>query len=199
MPHTTPHHVATMPSFASLTRTQKRDLILAESHTTSAQITLSPSAIDTLLAALAQTPNHQLDAYSYSRASSAHIINENWGVDVASFPALHHQRDFRPESWDARLLAVLAILSEYTQGQGVYMGSLVCYAVEFRVGNGRRDRDLFVNIGDVIRRVIRDLLQPLREEVCFCCVGFSWMYLVADDGVTGRGRDSCCAREEGGV
>jgi hypothetical protein len=71
-----------------------------------------------------------------------------------------------------RLLAAVVVLSEFMLGQGVNMGSLVCYAVELRVGNGRSKQELVVKEADV-KRVMRDLLQPLHGLVCFFLLGLT--------------------------
>jgi hypothetical protein len=95
---------------------------------------------------------------------SLNIINENWSVDMSTFPLPHHGRSFRPEgdvaAWDTRLLAQLAILSEFTPGQGEMMGTHLCYAVELR----NKKEEMWVKETDV-KRVIKDLLQPLRDPV----------------------------------
>ncbi|KAF2830537.1 hypothetical protein CC86DRAFT_434332 [Ophiobolus disseminans] len=156
-----------MSNFSSLSRAQKLDLILAEEPTDHVQITMSPYAVDALLAALAATPKNELGSYGYNTAASLSLIADNWGIDdITTFPPDHHKRNFRPTgAWGERMLALLAILSEFTQGQGVYMGTLVCYAVELRVGNGRGPgSDLVVKEAD-IKRVIKDVLDPLRDPV----------------------------------
>jgi hypothetical protein len=153
-----------MTDFNSLSRAQKRDLILAEDHgDNQPQITMAPHAIDALQAALSSTPKHRLHE-SYSSSASLALIADNWGVDMSSFPLPHYGRDFRPaggvSAWDTRLLAQLAILSEFTPGQGALMGTHLCYAVELR---NKKD-EMWVKEADV-KRVIKDLLQPLRDPV----------------------------------
>jgi hypothetical protein len=95
---------------------------------------------------------------------------------MSNFTFLHHGRDFRlvgeKSAWDLRLLAAVVVLSEFMLGQGVNMGSLVCYAVELRVGNGRSKQELVVKEADV-KRVMRDLLQPLHGLVCFFLLGLT--------------------------
>ena len=44
------------------------------------------------------------------------------------------------------------------------MGSLLCYAVELRIAGQKNNKDFEVRNVDV-KRVIRDLLLPLREPV----------------------------------
>ncbi|KAH7093090.1 hypothetical protein FB567DRAFT_587537 [Paraphoma chrysanthemicola] len=84
-----------MADFNSLSRAQKRAIIQAEDHSDGQpQITMSPEAVDALQAALSSTPKHRLHE-SYSSAMSLNIINENWGVDMSTFPLSHHGRDFR--------------------------------------------------------------------------------------------------------
>lgn len=158
----------TMTSFDALSRAEKRDLIVPEQHTDGAQITMSPTSVDVLLAALSSAPKHKLQERGYGLASSLALLAENWGVDMSAFPPDHHKRNFRPRgSWDERLLATLAILSEFTQGQGLYMGSLLCSAVELRVCSGQGPgKELVVKVADV-KRVIKDLLEPLREPACY--------------------------------
>jgi hypothetical protein len=153
-----------MSDFNSLTRAQKRDVILSEDHSDGQpQVSMAPDDIDNLLAALSKTPKHKLNE-SYSTSASLALIADNWGVDTSSFPLPHHGRDFRPagdvSAWDTRLLAQLAILSEFTPGQGALMGTHLCYAVELR---NKKD-EMWVKEADV-KRVIKDLLQPLRDPV----------------------------------
>lgn len=62
------------------------------------------------------------------------------------------------------MLGTLAILSHFTPGQGANMGSLLCYAVEPRIGGQKNNKDFEVRNVDV-KRVIRNLLLPLREPV----------------------------------
>jgi hypothetical protein len=59
---------------------------------------------------------------------------------------------------------MLAILSEFTPGQAGNVGSLLCCAVELRVGNGRANQALVVKDVDV-RRVIRDTLRLLSDHM----------------------------------
>jgi len=154
----------TMTSFAHMSRSEKRDQIISEGATNETQITMDPLDVDMLLAALESTPKRKL-VENYSDSDSLHIIADNWGIDMSKFPALHHERDFCPSSWDTRSLATLAVLSEFTPGQGDRMGSFLCSAVELRVGNGRVQKDLWVKEVE-IKRVIRDELKPLREPAC---------------------------------
>lgn len=111
-------------SFDQLTRAQKRDLIRSE-NPSGPQITMPPERVDKLLADLKKTPKNKLFAFGYDEKASLRLIADNWAVDMVSFPARHHGRNFRPEGdWDMRTLATLAILSEFTQGQGKDMGVL---------------------------------------------------------------------------
>lgn len=161
---------------ARMSRTERHDFIASETRTTNEpQITTPPDAVDALLLAMEKTPKHRL-AQDYSASASLILINDDWGVDMASFPALHHGRNFRPDgeasTWDLRLLVTLAILSECTPGQRSSMGILVCYAVELRVGSGKGKKDLVVRAVDV-KRVIRDILKPLRDPVRLCAAELS--------------------------
>jgi hypothetical protein len=147
-----------------MSRSEKRNHVLSEKDPISqTQVTMALHEVDALLTALDRTPKQRLWE-KYSRASSLYIIVENWDVDMSEFPLRHHNRDFRPGNWDTRSLATLAVLSEFTQGQGAQMGIFLCYAVELRVGTGRLRKDLVVRDTDV-KRVVRDLLQPLRDLV----------------------------------
>jgi hypothetical protein len=120
-----------------MSRSEKRNHVLSEKDPISqTQVTMALHEVDALLTALDRTPKQRLWE-KYSRASSLYIIVENWDVDMSEFPLRHHNRDFRPGNWDTRSLATLAVLSEFTQGQGAQMGIFLCYAVELRVGTGR--------------------------------------------------------------
>jgi hypothetical protein len=147
-----------------LCRARSRFRILAENLGNKAQVTMSPEDVDALFAALDKTPKHKLGE-KYSIATSLNLIDQNWGVDMTTFPPPDHGRDFRPSgecsSWDTRLLATLATLSEFTPGQGAYMGSLLGTAVEARNMDKKLKQGWILREID-IKRVVKDLLHPLR-------------------------------------
>jgi hypothetical protein len=86
---------------------------------------------------------------------------------MSSFPSPTHGRAFRPEgdalTWDLRLLATLAILSELTAGQGDNMGALLGLAVELRIGAGKTKQEFLLKQVDV-KRVCRDVTHPVEED-----------------------------------
>jgi hypothetical protein len=94
------------------------------------------------------------------------LIDQNWGIDMSTFPFPHHNCSFRPDgdalSWDTRLLATIAILSEFTAGQADQISSLLCNAVELRVGKSKQQLLVLKDID--VKRVIRDIMQPVRED-----------------------------------
>jgi hypothetical protein len=159
-----------MSSFADLTRSEKRDAIRSEKFD-GVQVTMPPKSIRDLLDTLGQIPDNKL-ATTHPAASSLALMNENWGIDMDAFPPpppMYGGRTFRPvgdaATWDLRLLATLAILSEFTHGQGEYMGAQVNSAVELRNIDKRTKKNLGVVTTVDVVRVIRDLLHPLNEEV----------------------------------
>jgi hypothetical protein len=168
-----------MSTFSELSRTEKRDVIRGEPFD-GVQVTMAPKSVRDLLDTLDSIPNNKL-ATTHPAAGSLALIDDNWGVDMASFPPpppmYGDDRTFRPAgdaaTWDLRLLATLAVLSEFTQGQGDYIGGLVNSAVELRNTNKRFKKNLgLVTVVDVVR-VIRDLLHPLNEDVSFVWRHFS--------------------------
>jgi hypothetical protein len=94
------------------------------------------------------------------------LIDQYWGIDMSTFPFPHHDCSFRPDgdtsSWDTRLLATIAILSEFTAGQADQIGTLLCNAVELRVGKSKQQLLVLKDID--VKRVIRDIMQPVRED-----------------------------------
>lgn len=152
----------------NMSRSERRDYIASEKRATNEpQITMAPHEIDALVSAFDKVKKHQLP-HQHSAAASLAIINDNWGVDMANFPPLHDSRNFRPiddaSTWDLRLLGTMAILSDFTPGQGLDIGSLLCYAVELRIRGQKKNKDFVVRNIDV-KRVIKDLLLPLRDPV----------------------------------
>ncbi|KAI4924205.1 uncharacterized protein J4E92_007286 [Alternaria infectoria] len=156
-----------MSTFSDLSRTEKRDMIRGEPFD-GPQVTMEPRSVRDLLDTLDSIPSNKLGT-THPAAASLGLIEENWGVDMTSFPPpppMYGGRTFRPAgdaaTWDLRLLATLAVLSEFTHGQGDYMGSQINSAVELRNINKRFKKDLdLMTVVDVVR-VIRDLLHPLE-------------------------------------
>jgi hypothetical protein len=103
---------------------------------------------------------------SHGATLTLDIIDQNWGIDMSKFPFPHHDCSFRPDgdtsSWDTRLLATIAILSEFTAGQADQIGTLLCNAVELRVGKSKQQLLVLKDID--VKRVIRDIMQPVRED-----------------------------------
>jgi hypothetical protein len=128
-------------------------------------LTISPNKINALLASLGATPKHKLHE-SHGATLTLDIIDQNWGIDMSTFPFPHHDRSFRPDgdasSWDTRLLATIAILSEFTAGQAEQISTLLCNAVELRVGKSKQQLLVLKDID--VKRVIRDIMQPARED-----------------------------------
>ncbi|KAI4620993.1 hypothetical protein J4E83_005356 [Alternaria metachromatica] len=158
-----------MSTFSDLTRKEKRDIIRGEPFD-GVQVTMAPKSIRDLLDTLASIPNNKL-ATTHPASASLALIDDNWGVDMTSFPPpppMYGGRTFRPAgdaaSWDLRLLATLAVLSEFTQGQGDYMGGQINSAVELRNIDKRTKKNLGVVFAVDVVRVIRDLLHPLNED-----------------------------------
>ncbi|KAG9187469.1 hypothetical protein G6011_05340 [Alternaria panax] len=110
-----------MASFANLSRSEKRDVIRGE-KLNGVQVTMSPKSICDLLDTLDRIPNNKLATTLFASASLV-LINESWRIDMNAFPPppMYGNRTFRPDgdaaNWDLRLLATLAILSDFTQGQ----------------------------------------------------------------------------------
>jgi hypothetical protein len=157
--------------YKGLSCTEKRDVIRGKPFT-GVEITLHPDNIHALLEALRTTQTKMLPT-TYSASASLDLINQNWGVDIAFFPPppplYPDARTFRPAgdaaTWDLRLLAALAILSEFTPGQGEYMGTQVNSAVELRNVDGRVKNKNWVLTEVDVRRVIKKLLKELKDHV----------------------------------
>lgn len=71
------------------------------------------------------------------------MMRDNWGIDISTtLPG-----DIRPSStgglqtWNLKLLALLAVLSECTHGQGDIVGALLVDAAHHRVSKAKnKDR-----------------------------------------------------------
>ncbi len=158
--------------YAGMSRTEKRDAIKAkfssdappEEKCEGVEITMSPEDIYELLEKARVTPIRKLKE-ELSPSSSLQTIEENWGVDLDTFPPPHDHRDFRPlgkaTSWDPRLLAYLAVLSEFTPGQGEYMATLLNTVVEARNSDRKVKNKSWVLAVVDVRKVVNDLLVNL--------------------------------------
>jgi hypothetical protein len=79
-------------------------------------------------------------------------------------------RTFRPigdaATWDVRLLATLAILSECTPGQGEHVGPMLNSVVEYRSGFKSEKGKKNEMIEDDVFYVVRDWIKQTKEKVC---------------------------------
>jgi hypothetical protein len=159
--------------YKGLSHTEKRDAIRSKPFT-GVEVTLHPDNIHALLEALRTTQTKLLPT-TYPASASLDLINQNWGIDMAFFPPptplYPDARTFRPTgdaaTWDLRLLAALAILSEFTPGQGSYMGTQMNSAVELRNADWRVKKKNWVVTEVDVRRVIKELVREVKEDVSY--------------------------------
>ncbi|KAI0587732.1 hypothetical protein PtrSN002B_001605 [Pyrenophora tritici-repentis] len=154
----------------SKARIQLRETIRGETFD-GVQITMPPAEIRESMETLRLVTGSFNLASRYPASASLKIISENWDVDMNNFPPVprgYGGKTFRPagdaSTWDLRLLAFLAILADFTPGQGEYIGTLVNSAVELRSIDKRSKIDLHTVTSTDVVRVIRDMLHSLEEE-----------------------------------
>ncbi|CAA9962596.1 hypothetical protein PTMSG1_05970 [Pyrenophora teres f. maculata] len=135
------------------------------------QVTMPPAEIREHLETLRLVTDKTQLTTLYPASASLKIIAEDWNIDMNNFPPVprgYGGKTFRPagdaSTWDLRLLASLAILADFTPGQGEYVATLVNSAVELRGLYKRAKKNRHIVTSMDIVRVIRDTLHPLDYE-----------------------------------
>jgi hypothetical protein len=134
---------------------------------------MSPKEVDALLAALRYKfhyKNHQNS--TFSPATSLATISDNWGVDKQWLSQMlkssGQNPDFTPkgspEQWDQRMLANLAILSEFTAGQAAQLVELLRSSIELRLIDPEDDQKAPVLLDCDVMRTINDVLSPVHPD-----------------------------------
>lgn len=165
------------PTNVSGNRTSLRDTIIAEVEAAEKkgeklgiQFTLDPPDICNMVEKLKWTKKEDLEEKGFSAANSLNLIDVNWGINTQAWPKTVRGAPYiRPagamQDWDLRLLAYVAILSEFTQGQGKSIGEHLDSAVQLRRLDRRyKDSGPTMTDRDVVR-VIDDLVRDYKRAI----------------------------------
>ncbi|KAF2800679.1 hypothetical protein K505DRAFT_355520 [Melanomma pulvis-pyrius CBS 109.77] len=133
---------------------------------------IDPKTILKRVETLYDTPDHAV-SQKYPANQRISTMIRNWGTDMATLLAGYRAlrkspHDMRPtpdiRTWDLRLLAMLAILSDMLKGQGHHVAFTLDTCVLFRSSDPRSANRAFFVVIDDVQKTIKDLSDMLGNS-----------------------------------
>lgn len=156
--------------YRGMTPIEKREAIRGKKFN-GVEITMPPAEIRECMEVFRLVTDKTKLTTQYPATASLTAISEKWDIDMDQFPPIprgYGGKTFRPagdaSAWDLWLLVSLAILSDFTLGQGEYIATLVNSAVEVRGLDKRMKKNRHMVTSTDVVRVIHDTLHPLELE-----------------------------------